>query len=159
MRPDRIIVGECRGGEALDMLQAMNTGHDGSMTTVHANSAEEVIKRLEVLVLMAVDLPVRVDPPADRLGDRPDRADHAHAGRQARGDADFRSRRLSIPNRNELVIHDIFNFRNGAALQPDRLPADVHRLADAEGAAEAGVPLRLTASLRLSTVEGSSEDC
>ena len=58
MRPDRIIVGECRAAEALDMLQAMNTGHDGSMTTVHANSSEEVIKRLEVLVLMAVDLPV-----------------------------------------------------------------------------------------------------
>ena len=58
MRPDRIIVGECRGGEALDMLQAMNTGHDGSMTTVHANSTEDVLKRLEVLVLMAVDLPV-----------------------------------------------------------------------------------------------------
>jgi len=58
MRPDRIIVGECRSGEALDMLQAMNTGHDGSMTTVHANSTEDVLKRLEVLVLMAVDLPV-----------------------------------------------------------------------------------------------------
>jgi pilus assembly protein CpaF len=58
MRPDRIIVGECRGGEAIDMLQAMNTGHDGSMTTVHANSSDEVVKRLEVLVLMAVDLPV-----------------------------------------------------------------------------------------------------
>ena len=58
MRPDRILVGECRGPEAIDMLQAMNTGHDGSMTTVHANSSEEVIKRLEVLVLMAVDLPV-----------------------------------------------------------------------------------------------------
>ena len=58
MRPDRIIVGECRGPEALDMIQAMNTGHDGSMTTVHANSAREVIERLEVLVLMAADLPV-----------------------------------------------------------------------------------------------------
>ena len=58
MRPDRILVGECRAGEALDMLQAMNTGHDGSMTTIHANTSEEVIKRLEVLVLMAVDLPV-----------------------------------------------------------------------------------------------------
>ena len=58
MRPDRIIVGECRGAEALDMLQAMNTGHDGSMTTVHANNTDDVIKRLEVLVLMAVDLPV-----------------------------------------------------------------------------------------------------
>ncbi len=58
MRPDRVIVGECRGGEALDMIQAMNTGHDGSMTTVHANSSREVIERLEVLVLMAADLPV-----------------------------------------------------------------------------------------------------
>jgi Flp pilus assembly CpaF family ATPase len=58
MRPDRIIVGECRGGEALDMLQAMNTGHDGSMTTVHANSADDVILRLEVLVQMAADLPI-----------------------------------------------------------------------------------------------------
>ncbi len=60
MRPDRIVVGECRGGEALDMLQAMNTGHDGSLTTTHANSAAEAIARLETLVLMAgLDLPVR----------------------------------------------------------------------------------------------------
>jgi len=59
MRPDRIVVGECRGGEALDMLQAMNTGHDGSLTTVHANNPRDVISRLEVLVLMAgMDLPV-----------------------------------------------------------------------------------------------------
>ena len=58
MRPDRIVVGECRGGEALDMLQAMNTGHDGSMTTIHANSAPDVILRLEVLVQMAADLPI-----------------------------------------------------------------------------------------------------
>jgi pilus assembly protein CpaF len=60
MRPDRIIVGECRGGEALDMLQAMNTGHDGSMTTGHANSPRDLLSRLEVMVLMAgMDLPVR----------------------------------------------------------------------------------------------------
>ena len=60
MRPDRIIVGECRGGEALDMLQAMNTGHDGSLTTVHANSPRDVISRLETMVLMGgVDLPSR----------------------------------------------------------------------------------------------------
>ncbi|MGM0380490.1 MAG: CpaF family protein [bacterium] len=58
MRPDRIIVGECRGGEALDMLQAMNTGHDGSLTTVHANNPRESISRLETLVMMAgMDLP------------------------------------------------------------------------------------------------------
>jgi len=60
MRPDRIVVGECRGAEALDMLQAMNTGHDGSLTTIHANSAEEALARLETLVLMAgLDLPSR----------------------------------------------------------------------------------------------------
>ena len=58
MRPDRIVIGECRGPEALDMLQAMNTGHDGSLTTIHANSAADVILRLEVLVQMAADLPV-----------------------------------------------------------------------------------------------------
>jgi pilus assembly protein CpaF len=61
MRPDRIVVGECRGGEALDMLQAMNTGHDGSLTTVHANSPRDALGRIETLVLMAgIDLPVRV---------------------------------------------------------------------------------------------------
>jgi pilus assembly protein CpaF len=60
MRPDRILVGECRGGEALDMLQAMNTGHDGSMTTLHSNSPRDAMARLEVLVLMAgMNLPVR----------------------------------------------------------------------------------------------------
>ena len=60
MRPDRIVVGECRGGEALDMLQAMNTGHDGSLTTVHANSPRDVVSRLETMVLMSgMELPVR----------------------------------------------------------------------------------------------------
>jgi len=60
MRPDRIIVGEVRGAEALDMLQAMNTGHDGGMCTVHANSPRDGLSRLETMVLMAgIDLPVR----------------------------------------------------------------------------------------------------
>jgi len=61
MRPDRIIVGECRGGEALDMLQAMNTGHEGSMTTIHANSAADAVRRLEVIAMEAegISLPVR----------------------------------------------------------------------------------------------------
>jgi pilus assembly protein CpaF len=59
MRPDRIIVGEVRGPEALDMLQAMNTGHDGSLSTLHANTPADALKRLETLVLMAVDMPVR----------------------------------------------------------------------------------------------------
>ncbi|HLX01825.1 MAG TPA: ATPase, T2SS/T4P/T4SS family [Trinickia sp.] len=60
MRPDRIIVGECRGGEALDMLQAMNTGHDGSLTTIHANTPRDCVRRLETMVMMAgFDMPVR----------------------------------------------------------------------------------------------------
>lgn len=60
MRPDRIVVGECRGAEALDMLQAMNTGHDGSLTTLHANAPEEVISRLTTMVRYSADLPVDV---------------------------------------------------------------------------------------------------
>lgn len=60
MRPDRIVVGECRGGEALDMLQAMNTGHDGSMTTVHSNGPRDTLRRIETMVLMAgMDLPLK----------------------------------------------------------------------------------------------------
>jgi len=61
MRPERIVVGEVRGGEALDMLQAMNTGHDGSLTTLHANNPRDAISRLETMTLMAgLDLPIRV---------------------------------------------------------------------------------------------------
>ncbi len=60
MRPDRIVIGECRGGEALDMLQAMNTGHEGSLTTLHANNPQDAVRRLEVMVLMAgEELPAR----------------------------------------------------------------------------------------------------
>ena len=59
MRPDRLIVGECRGPEALDMLQAMNTGHDGSLSTIHANNPADTLMRLETMVLMAVEMPVR----------------------------------------------------------------------------------------------------
>jgi pilus assembly protein CpaF len=60
MRPERIIVGECRGGETLDMLQAMNTGHDGSMTTAHANTPRDALSRIETMCLMAgMDLPIR----------------------------------------------------------------------------------------------------
>ncbi len=60
MRPDRIVVGECRGGEAVDMLQAMNTGHDGSMTTIHANTPRDALRRIETMVMMAgMDLPLK----------------------------------------------------------------------------------------------------
>src|SRR5512137_1660924 len=60
MRPDRIVVGECRSAEALDMLQAMNTGHDGSMTTIHSNSPRDTLRRIETMVLMAgMELPLK----------------------------------------------------------------------------------------------------
>jgi pilus assembly protein CpaF len=60
MRPDRIVIGECRSGEALDMLQAMNTGHDGSLTTLHSNSPRDALSRLETMVLMSgMELPLR----------------------------------------------------------------------------------------------------
>ena len=58
MRPDRIVVGEVRGGEAVDMLQALNTGHDGSLSTAHANSSRDMLSRLETMTLMGVDLPL-----------------------------------------------------------------------------------------------------
>jgi pilus assembly protein CpaF len=58
MRPDRIVVGEVRGSEALDMIQAMNTGHDGSLSTGHANSAADMLSRLETMILMGMDLPI-----------------------------------------------------------------------------------------------------
>jgi Flp pilus assembly CpaF family ATPase len=117
MRPDRIIVGECRGGEALDMLQAMNTGHDGSMTTVHANSADEVIKRLEVLVLMAVDLPVvsihrQISSAIDVILQIARRPGGKRVITQISEVAGYDG------DRKQLVIHDIFNFRNGQSLAP-----------------------------------------
>jgi Flp pilus assembly CpaF family ATPase len=117
MRPDRILVGECRGGEALDMLQAMNTGHDGSMTTVHANSADEVVKRLEVLVLMAVELPVvSIHRQIASALDVVVQITRLPGGKRAVTqiaeiagyDADLK----------QLVIHDIFNYRNEEALTP-----------------------------------------
>ena len=58
MRPNRLIVGECRGAEALDVLQAMNTGHDGSLSTGHANSCQDMLSRLETMVLMGMELPL-----------------------------------------------------------------------------------------------------
>ena len=60
MRPDRIIIGECRGAESLDMLQAMNTGHDGSLTTIHANTPRDAIARMETLIMMAgFEMPIK----------------------------------------------------------------------------------------------------
>ena len=141
MRPDRVLVGECRGPEALDMIQAMNTGHDGSMTTVHANSAREVIERLEVLVLMAAELPVssihrQVSSaldlivhisrlPGGRQGDYPGLRSRPlrRGGRPDRG-----HRHLQLPRRRLAA--------------PDGLSAVVHRLLDGKGVVGPGIPLR-----------------
>ena len=117
MRPDRVIVGECRGAEALDMLQAMNTGHDGSMTTVHANSTADVLKRLEVLVLMAVDLPVvsiqrQIASAIDVIVQIDRKPGGKRVVTQVSEVAGF------DPDRNDLVVHDIFNYRNSKSLTP-----------------------------------------
>jgi pilus assembly protein CpaF len=117
MRPDRVIVGECRGPEALDMIQAMNTGHDGSMTTVHANSAREVIERLEVLVLMAADLPVAS---IDRqLASAIDLVVHiSRLPDGARVVTQVSELVRYDPDEKQMVIIDIFNYRNGVSLTP-----------------------------------------
>jgi pilus assembly protein CpaF len=117
MRPDRIIVGECRGPEALDMLQAMNTGHDGSMTTVHANNTDDVLKRLEILVLMAVDLPVvsiqrQIASAIDIVVQITRLPGGKRCITQISEVAGY------DPDRNGLVITDIYNFRDGKSLQP-----------------------------------------
>ncbi len=132
MRPDRVIVGECRGPEALDMLQAMNTGHDGSMTTVHANSSPEVIERLEVLVLMAADLPVtsihrQISSALDLI---------VHISRLPGGMRMITQITEVLqydPDEKRIVLHDIFNFRDGALLRPTGyLPSFVDSLMEKE---------------------------
>ena len=117
MRPDRILVGECRGAEALDMLQAMNTGHDGSMTTVHANSSDEVIKRLEVLVLMAVDLPVlSIHRQISSAINVIVQITRLPGGRRVVTQI---SQVTGIdPDTQQLMTTDIFNYRSGETLQP-----------------------------------------
>src|SRR5262245_13178221 len=128
MRPDRIIVGECRGPEAIDMLQAMNTGHDGSMTTVHANSSEEVIKRLEVLVLMAVDLPVvSIHRQIASAIDVVVQITRLPGGKRVVTQV---SEVSGIdPDTQQLIITDIYNFRDGKILHPTGyLPSFVESL-------------------------------
>jgi pilus assembly protein CpaF len=117
MRPDRIIVGECRGAEALDMLQAMNTGHDGSMTTVHANSSEEVIKRLELLVLMGAEIPVasihrQIASALDVVVQISREAAGQRVVTQVSEAAGFDE------HSGRLILHDVFDRRDGRALRP-----------------------------------------
>ena len=104
MRPDRIIVGECRGGEALDMLQAMNTGHDGSLTTLHANSPRDVVARLETMVLMGgMDLPSRAI-----------REQIASAI-----DLVIQTARLSDGSRRVIAISEVMGIENGQVVMQD----------------------------------------
>jgi len=130
MRPDRVIVGECRGAEALDMIQAMNTGHDGSMTTVHANSSREVIERLEVLILMAADLPVtsihrQIASALDLI---------VHISRMpggARAVTQVSEVVRYDPAEKQIIILDIFNYRDGVLLRPTGyLPSFVDALVE-----------------------------
>ena len=108
MRPDRIVVGEVRGAEALDMLQAMNTGHDGSLSTVHANSPRDALARVETMVLMAAELrPSRArDPPASpaRLSTS---SFTSNGGRYSPSDADHQVQRMEA---DVVTLQELFKF-------------------------------------------------
>ena len=109
MRPDRIIVGECRGGEALDMLQAMNTGHEGSMSTVHANSAADAFGRLETMVLMVgADLPARAIQ--KQISSAIDLVVHAARVRGGSRKIVSIAEVTGLVN-NETQIHELFQYR------------------------------------------------
>ena len=122
MRPDRIIVGEVRGGEALDMLQAMNTGHEGSLSTLHANTPRDALARIETMVLMSgLDLPAAGRPRAGVVGDRPDRPPRPPAGWHP-----ARSRRSTevVGMEGDLItMNDIFAFHMTGARRRGRAPA------------------------------------
>jgi pilus assembly protein CpaF len=121
MRPDRILVGECRGGEAIDMLQAMNTGHEGSMTTTHANSAKEALKRIETLCLMA-----GLDLSSSTIKQQIASSLHIIVQQTRFSDG---SRRLTaitevgaLTEQGDIALHDIFVFqRTGLGLGGDVL--------------------------------------
>jgi pilus assembly protein CpaF len=114
MRPDRIIVGECRGGEALDMLQAMNTGHDGSLTTLHANNPQEAIARLETLCLMA-----DVELPAKAIRAQIANAIHVIVQQSRFTDGSRRITEISevigLDDNGEVVLHPLLLFERQAA--------------------------------------------
>ena len=119
MRPDRIIVGECRGGEALDMLQAMNTGHDGSLTTVHANSPRDVISRLETMVLMSgMELPSRAI--REQIASAVDVIIHESRLSDGRRKVVALSEVTGLEGQN-VVMQDIFTFRQSGVDEQGRV--------------------------------------
>ncbi|MBX2813048.1 MAG: Flp pilus assembly complex ATPase component TadA [Myxococcales bacterium] len=121
MRPDRIVVGECRGGEAIDMLQAMNTGHSGSLTTLHANSPQESITRLESMVMMfsGGDLPVL------SIRQQIQEAIHVIVQQTRYSDGSRRISHISevidTEDSGEVVVRDLYRFRTQAGSQPDHI--------------------------------------
>ena len=141
MRPDRVIVGECRSGEALDMVQAMNTGHDGSMTTVHANQRLRGRRAAGSADPHGGRSPGDVHPPpvVHRAG--LDRTHQPHARRTPRGDADFRSCPLRSRRETDRRIGH-FQLSQWGVAAADRLPSDVHQFAGGEGSAGVRLPAR-----------------
>jgi pilus assembly protein CpaF len=127
MRPDRVVVGEVRGGEALDMLQALNTGHDGSLSTVHANGPVDVLPRLETLVLMAgVGLPLRAV--RSQIGAAVDAV--VHVARHTAGARRVEAIAEVVNGGEVLEVRPLFE-RRGGMLEPEGVPARPSRPADA----------------------------
>ncbi len=108
MRPDRIIVGECRGEEALDMLQAMNTGHDGSITTGHANTPRDMLRRLETMVLLSgLEIPIRAI--REQISSAIDVV--VHTGRIAGGKRAVTSiTEITGMNESQILIQELFRW-------------------------------------------------
>ena len=114
MRPDRIIIGECRGEETLDMLQAMNTGHDGSLSTGHANSTQDMLNRLETMVLMGMDLPLIAV--RQQIASGIDILIHLERGRDKKRRVVEISEVLDVEN-GVIRLQKLYEYRNGYGLQ------------------------------------------
>jgi pilus assembly protein CpaF len=120
MRPDRVVIGECRSGEALDMLQAMNTGHDGSISTLHANSPRDCIARLETLVLMAgMDLPLRAI--REQIGSAVDMIVQISRLRDGSRRITYVTELIGIED-EQPVLRDLYRFDFGAGYDEDGRP-------------------------------------
>ncbi len=120
MRPDRVVIGECRGAEALDMLQAMNTGHDGSISTLHANSPRDCVARLETLVLMAgMDLPLRAI--REQIGSAVDLIVQISRMRDGSRRITYVTELTGIKN-DEAVLNDLYRFDFAAGYSDDGRP-------------------------------------
>ncbi|GAA3544482.1 type II secretion system protein E [Aeromicrobium flavum] len=120
MRPDRVVIGECRSGEALDMLQAMNTGHDGSISTLHANSPRDCIARLETLVLMAgMDLPLRAI--REQIGSAVDMIVQISRLRDGSRRITYVTELIGIED-DQPVLRDLYRFDFGAGYDEDGHP-------------------------------------